>query len=86
MKKKPYLAHVVFQTEQLDAMRDWYCAVLGARTVHEGHGLCFLTFDEEHHRIALIQPPHGVEKRNPAAAPIIAPLASAARDTSVCHG
>lgn len=68
MKKKPYLAHVVFQTEQLDVMRDWYCAVLDARTVHEGHGLCFLTFDEEHHRIALIQPPHGVEKRNPAAA------------------
>lgn len=68
MNKKPYLAHVVFQTAQLDAMREWYCTVLGARTVHEGQGLCFLTFDEEHHRIALIQPPHGVEKRNPAAA------------------
>lgn len=67
MNTKPYLAHVVFQTRQLAAMRNWYSTVLEAITVYEGHGLCFMTFDDEHHRIALVQPPGQLEKRNPAA-------------------
>lgn len=66
MNTKPYLAHVVFQTGQMAEMREWYSTVLEAHTVYEGHGLCFMTFDEEHHRIALLQPPVALEKRNPA--------------------
>jgi catechol 2,3-dioxygenase-like lactoylglutathione lyase family enzyme len=49
--------HVVLQTANVEAMRAWYCAVLKAHVVHSGHGLTFLTFDEEHHRIALLEVP-----------------------------
>ena len=46
------LAHVVFQTNQIPAMRDWYCAVLGGRVVYENDHLSFVTYDDEHHRVA----------------------------------
>lgn len=54
------LAHIVLRTPSVDAMRDWYAAVLGASVAHEAPAspkLCFLTFDEEHHRIALVEEP-----------------------------
>jgi catechol 2,3-dioxygenase-like lactoylglutathione lyase family enzyme len=53
----PKFAHVVLQTNRLEKMRDWYCTVLGARVVYENPGMCFITFDEEHHRIAFVRPP-----------------------------
>lgn len=59
-------AHVVFQTARFEQMRDWYCQLLDAHVVYEGHGLCFITFDDEHHRIALMAAPVG--PRNPGAA------------------
>src|SRR3989441_6840524 len=31
------LAHVVFQTNRIPQMRDWYCAVLGAEVRSEEH-------------------------------------------------
>ena len=46
------LAHIVLQTNQIPALRDWYCAVLGARVVYENPNLCFITYDDEHHRVA----------------------------------
>lgn len=61
------LAHVVLQTNNLEEMRNWYCDVLGAHKVHEGHGLSFITFDEEHHRVAFMQPPVQLEAKSPAA-------------------
>jgi catechol-2,3-dioxygenase len=51
------LAHVVFRTPQLEVMRDWYRAVTGAGVVYENEFICFLTFDAEHHRIALLSAP-----------------------------
>ena len=54
------LVHVAFQTGQPEAMRDRYCTVLGSHVVHAGHGLRFLTFDEGHYRIALLDLPEGV--------------------------
>ncbi|MGE0804139.1 MAG: VOC family protein [Burkholderiaceae bacterium] len=54
-------AHVVLQTARVDEMKDWYCTVLSAHVVHEGHGLCFLTYDDEHHRIAFLSSP-GLER------------------------
>lgn len=63
----PTFAHVVFQTGQLDEMQDWYCKLLDAHVVFEGHGLSFLTFDDEHHRIALAHIP-GLERKSPNAA------------------
>src|SRR5258708_12927142 len=62
------LAHVVLQTSKLEEMRDWYCAVLKGHVVYEGHGLSFVTFDDEHHRIAFMSPPVPLEARSPAAA------------------
>lgn len=48
------LAHVALRTNQLDAMVDWYCMVLGCRIAHRSGKVAFLTYDEEHHRIALL--------------------------------
>ena len=41
MAATPTFAHVVLQTNRLEEMRDWYCTVLDAHVVFEGHGLCF---------------------------------------------
>jgi catechol-2,3-dioxygenase len=46
------LAHVVLRTGQLKAMLDWYVLVLDGRVVHQGEYLAFMTYDEEHHRVA----------------------------------
>ncbi len=68
MSSTPKFAHVVFQTSQLQEMRDWYCTLLDAHVVHEGNGLCFITFDDEHHRIAFINPPTELDRKSPSAA------------------
>ena len=51
------LAHVVLRTSQYDAMIDFYTNFLGGRIVHRNPGLTFITYDDEHHRIALINIP-----------------------------
>ncbi|WP_063798069.1 VOC family protein, partial [Streptomyces sp. 150FB] len=51
------LAHVVLWTRQVPRMRDWYVKVLDARVAYEKPpALAFLTYDDEHHRIALTDP------------------------------
>lgn len=67
MTATPKLAHIVYQTSQLDAMRQWYSTLLDAHVVFEKDNLCFLTFDEEHHRIALLELPD-LEPKPPNAA------------------
>ncbi|MEE4546631.1 VOC family protein [Streptomyces sp. V4-01] len=64
----PKFAHVVFQTSQPAAMRDWYCAVLEGHVVYEDAALTFITFDEEHHRIALLNPPGALQRKAPTTA------------------
>ncbi len=59
MSVTPRFAHAVLQTNRLAEMRDWYCTVLGAHVVYENPMLCFITFDEEHHRIAFVSMPEG---------------------------
>jgi catechol-2,3-dioxygenase len=56
------LAHVVFRTNQLQNMINWYCDVLSARVVFGNDRIAFLTYDEEHHRIALIATEKFAEK------------------------
>lgn len=51
------LAHVVLRTSQFERMQDWYRKVLAARTIYADGGLAFLTYDEEHHRVALLNAP-----------------------------
>lgn len=48
------LSHIVFRTNQLNAMCEWYCRVLEAHVVFANERIAFLTYDEEHHRIALV--------------------------------
>lgn len=48
------LAHVVFRTNQLTTMVEWYTVALSAHVVFDDGKLAFLTYDDEHHRIGLI--------------------------------
>jgi catechol-2,3-dioxygenase len=56
------LAHIVLQTGQLPVLRDWYLKVLDAHVVLENDMLSFMTFDEEHHRLAMVQLPQPVPR------------------------
>ncbi|WP_144140875.1 VOC family protein [Paraburkholderia sp. BCC1884] len=48
------LAHVIFLTDRIPVMRDWYIRVLNAEVAFENANLCFLRYDDEHHRIGFI--------------------------------
>jgi len=47
------LAHIVRRTSRFDDMLKWYETVFGAKVVHADGMLAFLTYDDEHHRIAI---------------------------------
>lgn len=51
------LAHVVLRTHDKTAMAKFYIDFLGGTTAHENEVLSFITYDDEHHRIALAQIP-----------------------------
>jgi len=51
------LAHIVFKTPQFKAMVDWWCTVLEAKPAMSNDNLAFLTYDEEHHRVAIVNMP-----------------------------
>jgi len=48
------LAHFVIRTSRFDEVLAWYRTVFHARTSYENPMLAFLTYDEEHHRIAVL--------------------------------
>jgi catechol-2,3-dioxygenase len=56
-------AHFVVRSSNLPAMREWYRTVLAARVVFENDYICFLTYDDEHHRVAIVNVPglHAVD-------------------------
>jgi catechol-2,3-dioxygenase len=56
------LSHIVLQTNRRNQMRDWYCTVLGAEILHENEFICFISYDDEHHRVAFIDPGPLAEK------------------------
>jgi catechol 2,3-dioxygenase-like lactoylglutathione lyase family enzyme len=60
------LAHIVRRTTRLDEMLRWYQTVLAAEVVHSDGVLAFLTYDDEHHRIAIAQVP-GLQEQSPVA-------------------
>ena len=46
--------HVVYRTRNYDKMLDWYQTVFGAKVQYRDPALAFLTYDDEHHRMAFI--------------------------------
>ncbi|CAI6099479.1 unnamed protein product [Clonostachys chloroleuca] len=56
------LAHVVLQTPKFKPMVAFYKAFLGARATYENDHLAFLTYDQEHHRIAIAAVPGTLDK------------------------
>ena len=46
--------HVVYRTRRFEQMIEWYQTVFDARVQHQNPILAFLTYDDEHHRVALI--------------------------------
>lgn len=51
------LAHIVLRTSNYDEMVNWYQTVLGATPAFRNEILCFLSYDDEHHRVAIINMP-----------------------------
>ncbi len=47
-------AHFVLRSSNMQAMVDWYVTVLGMHVVKRNDFICFLTYDEEHHRLAIV--------------------------------
>ncbi|KIW78345.1 hypothetical protein Z517_08180 [Fonsecaea pedrosoi CBS 271.37] len=49
------LAHMVLRTGDLEKMVSFYTTFLGGHVTHGNDFLSFITYDDEHHRIALIR-------------------------------
>lgn len=52
--RTPSLAHVVYRTRRFAQMLAWYKEVFGATVQHQNPVVAFLTYDDEHHRLAFI--------------------------------
>src|SRR5215831_18717789 len=50
------LSHLVLQTNRRRAMIDWYCTVLEAEILYEAERISFISYDDEHHRVAFLDP------------------------------
>lgn len=61
------LAHVVRRTARFDELVAWYETVLAARVVHSDGVIAFLTYDDEHHRIAIARIPGLADASQPLA-------------------
>ncbi|EXJ76297.1 uncharacterized protein A1O5_00805 [Cladophialophora psammophila CBS 110553] len=57
-------AHIVLRTNKFNEMVNYYKNFLGAEVIHENEYLAFLSYDEEHHRIAIIGVP-GTKDKDP---------------------
>jgi len=56
------LSHAVLRTTRLEEMTKWYGTVLNAQVLYQSDFAAFMSYDEEHHRIALFSLPGLVEK------------------------
>jgi catechol-2,3-dioxygenase len=50
-------AHFVLRVRNLEESIAWYQALLGMEVVHRNDFIAFLTYDDEHHRLALVKTP-----------------------------
>ena len=51
------LAHVVLRTNNLGKMVEYYKTFLGGQVIYENEMLAFISYDDEHHRIAILGVP-----------------------------
>ncbi len=51
------LAHFVLRSSNKEKSVQWWSTVLCARVVHQNDFVTFLTYDDEHHRLAIIANP-----------------------------
>ncbi|TVY13150.1 Biphenyl-2,3-diol 1,2-dioxygenase 2 [Lachnellula arida] len=56
------LAHVVLRTNNYRLMVEFYINFLGGKIAYENEYLAFLTYDHEHHRIAILDVPNTTNK------------------------
>lgn len=49
--------HVVLRTSDMPRLRDWYLRVLNATVSYQNEQVSFLTYDDEHHRLGIVQFP-----------------------------
>ena len=60
--------HVVYRTYRFEEMIDWYQKVLGAKIQHHNPAIAFVTYDDEHHRVAFLNlslfEPDGARQRH----------------------
>ena len=47
-------AHVVYRTYRFQQMLDWYVTVFDGKVQYQSPVIAFVTYDEEHHRVALL--------------------------------
>ena len=50
-------AHLVLNARNFDAVLEFYRTLLNARVVHETPMIVFLSYDDEHHRLAIARRP-----------------------------
>ena len=50
-------AHCVIRTKQFGPLVEWYKTLLEAESIFENPFVCFMTYDEEHHRVAIVNNP-----------------------------
>jgi len=50
------LSHLVLQTNRREQMIEWYCKVLGADLLYQNKFIAFISYDDEHHRVAFLDP------------------------------
>ena len=61
------LSHIVLQTNRRREMIDWYCTVLGAEILYEADRISFISYADEHPRVAFLDPGPLAERQPDAA-------------------
>ncbi|MEX2206019.1 MAG: VOC family protein [Myxococcota bacterium] len=64
------LSHLVLQSRHFAESVAWYKMVLRAKPMFENKVVCFLSYDEEHHRVMIANSP-GLAPRDPKAAGVV---------------
>ncbi len=59
--------HIVLRTNRFEEMTRWYKTVLHAQPIFEVTGACFLTYDDEHHRVLIYRDSKATDRPETAA-------------------